>query len=82
MPDEQSSSHSSRMALLDKDGRLKQGSTDYKTVKKRVSGEIDRFGPEGAPDKIRGKMTRLLDQIWQNGTTCRPWIMVSLFLTE
>ena len=52
------------MTLLDKNGRLKQGSKEYKTVKKMVSDEIDRFGPEGALDKIRGNLTRLVDQIW------------------
>lgn len=52
------------MALLDKDGRLKQGSKEYKAVRKMISDEIDRFGPEGALDKIRGNLTRLLDKIW------------------
>ena len=36
------------MALLNKKSHLKQGSKEYKIVKKIVSNKIDRFGPEGA----------------------------------
>ena len=53
------------MALLNRKGRLKQGSKEYRIVKKIVSEKIDRFGPEGALEDIRRNMTHLLDQVYQ-----------------
>jgi hypothetical protein len=53
------------MALLNKKGRLKQGSKEYKIVKKMVSDKIDRFGPEGALEDIKSNLTLLLDRIYQ-----------------
>jgi hypothetical protein len=53
------------MALLNKKSRLKQGSKEYKIVKKVVSDKIDRFGPEGALDDVKRNMPRLLDQIFR-----------------
>jgi hypothetical protein len=53
------------MALLNKKSRLKQGSKEYKIVKKLVFDKIDRFGPEGALEDIKRNMTHLLDQIYK-----------------
>lgn len=53
------------MARLNKRSRLKEGSEEYKVVKKVVADKIDRFGPEGALDDIKRNMTRLLDQIYK-----------------
>ena len=53
------------MAMLNIESRLKQGSKEYKIVKKVVSDKIDRFGPEGALEEIKRSMPRLLDQIYR-----------------
>ena len=53
------------MALLNKKSRLRQGSKEYKIVKRVVADKIDRFGPEGALDDIKRNMTHLLDQIYK-----------------
>ena len=51
------------MAILNQDGQLKSGSSEYKIARRVVSEKIDRFGPDEAFEQVKKWRGHILDQI-------------------
>jgi hypothetical protein len=51
------------MAILTENGKLNQGSREYKLARKLVSKMIERLGPDEAYASIRSKKADFLKQI-------------------